>query len=94
MTERIDSLLQFGSSGRTNPLISEFVPLILEKAIAAVKLHPANCRDYIKCAEAILEDRAIAEVFFYAVQGLHRDLPSTKFLRKRLEILTRQFVRG
>jgi signal transduction histidine kinase len=40
MTERIDSLLQFGSNGRTNPLISECVSLVLEKAIAAVKLHP------------------------------------------------------
>jgi signal transduction histidine kinase len=40
MTERIDSLLQFGSSGRNNPLIPECVSLILEKAIAAVKLHP------------------------------------------------------
>jgi signal transduction histidine kinase len=40
MTERIDSLLQFGSSGRNNPLVHERVSLIVEKAIAAVKLHP------------------------------------------------------
>ena len=40
MTERIDSLLQFGSSGRNNPLIPECVSFVLEKAIAAVKLHP------------------------------------------------------
>jgi signal transduction histidine kinase len=40
MTERIDSLLQFGSSGRSNPLISECVSVILEKAVSAVKLHP------------------------------------------------------
>jgi signal transduction histidine kinase len=40
MTERIDSLLQFGSSGRDNPLTRERVALVLEKAIAAVKLHP------------------------------------------------------
>ena len=39
-TERIDSLLEFGSSGRNNPLIPEYVSLVLEKAIAAVKLHP------------------------------------------------------
>ncbi|HEY2468421.1 MAG TPA: HAMP domain-containing sensor histidine kinase [Terracidiphilus sp.] len=40
MTERIDSLLQFSSSGRNNPLIPECVSPVLEKAIAAVKLHP------------------------------------------------------
>jgi signal transduction histidine kinase len=40
MTERIDSLLQFGSSGRNNPLIPECVSLVLERAAAAVKLHP------------------------------------------------------
>jgi signal transduction histidine kinase len=40
MTERIDSLLQFGSSGRTNPLVHEPVSLVIEKAVAAVKVHP------------------------------------------------------
>jgi signal transduction histidine kinase len=40
MTERIDSLLQFGSSGRTNPLVHESVSLVVEKAVAAVKFHP------------------------------------------------------
>jgi signal transduction histidine kinase len=40
MTERINSLLQFGSSGRSNPLIPERVSPVLERAIAAVKSHP------------------------------------------------------
>jgi signal transduction histidine kinase len=40
MTERIDSLLQFGSSGRNNPRIPECISFVLEKAIAAVKVHP------------------------------------------------------
>jgi signal transduction histidine kinase len=40
MTERIDSLLQFGSNGRTNPLVHEPVSLVVEKAVAAVKIHP------------------------------------------------------
>jgi signal transduction histidine kinase len=40
MTERIDSLLQFGRSGRKNPLVHERVSLVVEKAIAAVKFHP------------------------------------------------------
>jgi signal transduction histidine kinase len=40
MTERIDSLLQFGGSGRANPLVHERVSLVVEKAVAAVKVHP------------------------------------------------------
>jgi signal transduction histidine kinase len=40
MSERIDSLLQFGSSGRNNPFVHELVSLVVEKAVAAVKLHP------------------------------------------------------
>jgi signal transduction histidine kinase len=40
MTERIDSLLQFGSSGRTSPLVHERVSLVVKKAVAAVKFHP------------------------------------------------------
>jgi signal transduction histidine kinase len=40
MTERIDSLLQFGSSGRKSPLVHACVSLVVEKAVAAVKLHP------------------------------------------------------
>ena len=39
-TERIDSLLQFGSSGRNNPLVHERVSQVVEKAVAAVKIHP------------------------------------------------------
>jgi signal transduction histidine kinase len=40
MTERIDSLLQFGSSGRKNPLVHARVSLVVEKAVAAVRFHP------------------------------------------------------
>jgi signal transduction histidine kinase len=40
MTERIDSLLQFISSGRKSPLAHERVSLVVEKAVAAVKFHP------------------------------------------------------
>jgi signal transduction histidine kinase len=40
MTARIDSLLQFGSNGRNNPLIHERVSSVVEKAVAAVKFHP------------------------------------------------------
>jgi signal transduction histidine kinase len=37
MTERIDSLLQFGNSGRNNPRVLERGSFIIEKAVAAVK---------------------------------------------------------
>src|ERR1700722_4606818 len=40
MTERIESLLQFGSSGRKNPLVHARLSVIVEKAVAAVKCHP------------------------------------------------------
>jgi signal transduction histidine kinase len=40
MTERIESLLRFGSSGRKSPLVHARVSLIVEKAVAAVKSHP------------------------------------------------------
>jgi signal transduction histidine kinase len=40
MTERIESLLRFGSSGRKSPLVRARVSLVVEKAVAAVKFHP------------------------------------------------------
>ena len=40
MTERINSLLQFGSSGRKHPLVRQRVSVVVERAVAAVKFHP------------------------------------------------------
>jgi signal transduction histidine kinase len=40
MTERIDSLLQFGRSGRKSPLVHAGVSSVVERAVAAVKFHP------------------------------------------------------
>jgi signal transduction histidine kinase len=40
MTERLDSLLQFGSGGGKSPVVHECVSLVVKKAIAAVKFHP------------------------------------------------------
>ena len=53
----------------------------------------AYARNSIKCAEAVLGDREIAEVFFFATKGLHSDLPSAKALLKRLRILVNQFAK-
>jgi signal transduction histidine kinase len=51
MTEHIDSLLQFGSSGRKSPLVHERVSLVVEKAVAAVKFHPDGRNVSITVAE-------------------------------------------
>jgi signal transduction histidine kinase len=51
MTERIDSLLQFGSSGRNNPLVYECVSLVVKKAVAAVKFHPEGRKVSITVGE-------------------------------------------
>jgi signal transduction histidine kinase len=40
MTELIDSLLQFGHTGKTSHLVHEQVSSIIENAVAAVKNHP------------------------------------------------------
>jgi signal transduction histidine kinase len=40
LLKRIDSLLQFGSSGRNNLLLHERVSLVVENAVSAVKFHP------------------------------------------------------
>jgi signal transduction histidine kinase len=40
MTERVDSLLQFGCSGRKKPLVRKRVSSVVERAVAAVKFHP------------------------------------------------------
>jgi len=51
MTERIDSLLQFGSSGRKSQLVRARVSLVVEKAVAAVKFHPDGRNVSITVAE-------------------------------------------
>jgi hypothetical protein len=49
-------------------------------------------RTFIRRAEAILREREVAEVFFFATEGLHRQLPPTNILLKRRRILIDQFV--
>lgn len=51
-------------------------------------------RNFIRRAQEILGDKELGEVFFLATEGLHVDLPPTKVLSKRLEILVDQFARG
>jgi signal transduction histidine kinase len=69
MTERIDSLLQFGSGGRKRPLVHERVSLVVEKAIAAVKFHPAGRKISIEVgkfspAEAFIDARNLESAIY------------------------------
>ena len=52
----------------------------------------AYARNAVKCAESVLRNHEVAEVFFLATEGLHSDLPSAKVLRKRLAVLVGQFA--
>jgi signal transduction histidine kinase len=69
MTERIDSLLQFGSSGRKSPLVHARVSLVVEKAVAAVKFHPDGQNVFITVgefppAEADIDARNLESAIF------------------------------
>ena len=69
MTERLDLLLQFGSGGRNNPLVHERVSLVVEKAAAAVKLHPDGRNVSIKAgnfppAEADIDARSLESAIY------------------------------
>jgi signal transduction histidine kinase len=81
MTERIDSLLQFGSGGRENPLVHERVSLVVEKAVRAVKFHPDGQNvsitiDKLPAAEADIDARnlegAIYNLLLNACQAATR----------------------
>jgi signal transduction histidine kinase len=51
MTDRIDSLLQFASSGRNHPLVHECVSFVVKKAVTAVKCHPDGRRVSVTVGE-------------------------------------------
>lgn len=47
----------------------------------------------LKYTQAALGSKEVSEVFMLAVDGIIQDLPSTKVLRRRLEVLIDRFVR-
>lgn len=49
-------------------------------------------RTFMKGARELLRDKDLGEVFFLATEGLHVDLPSTKVLEQRLQILVERFA--
>ena len=69
MTERLDSLLQFGCSGRKNPLVRERVSSVVERAVAAVKFHPDGQNVPITVgklppAEAVIDARNLESAIY------------------------------
>jgi signal transduction histidine kinase len=69
MTERLDSLLQFGSSGRTNLLVHESISLVVEKAVAAAKFHPDGRNVFItvgefRPAKAVIDARNLESAIY------------------------------
>jgi signal transduction histidine kinase len=69
MTERLDSLLQFGCSGRKNPLVPERVSSVVERAVAAVKFHPDGQNVPITVgklppAEAVIDARNLESAIY------------------------------
>jgi signal transduction histidine kinase len=69
MTERLDSLLQFGRNGRKTPLVRERVSVVVEKAVAAVKFHPDGQKVPITVgtlppAEADLDARSLESAIY------------------------------
>ncbi|MEO7734582.1 MAG: TetR/AcrR family transcriptional regulator, partial [Kofleriaceae bacterium] len=46
----------------------------------------------VKCTQAILGSKELAELFVLAVDGLELDLPKTAVLRRRVQLLIEQFV--
>jgi signal transduction histidine kinase len=86
MTERIDSLLQFGSTGRKGQLVRARVSSVVEKAVAAVKFHPDGQNvsvtvEKFRSAEADMDARnlegAIYNLLLNACQAAKRssDVP-------------------
>lgn len=95
MTVRIDSLLQFGSNGRNNPLIPECVSLVLEKAIAAVRSHPDGRNvsisvEKVPSVEADIDARdlesAIYNLLLNACQAATRSTHAPKVMVRLTEV--------
>jgi TetR/AcrR family transcriptional regulator, transcriptional repressor of aconitase len=47
----------------------------------------------IEYTQSVLGTEEVSKVFMLAVDGLTRDMPATKVLRRRLEVLIDRFIR-
>lgn len=71
------------------PMFSDYYRACSEVLPEMSQRHEAFLR---KKLTAIFQDADLAEIFALAVVGLHSDMPSTKTLRKRIELLAKQFA--
>ena len=101
MTERLDSLLQFGCSGRKNPFVRERVSSVVEKAVAAVKFHPDGQSvpitvDKLPPAEAVIDARnlesAIYNLLLNACQAAIRSTHASEVKVQLTEVNERIYV--
>jgi len=70
------------------PMAAEFYEVCSRIAPAAEERHQKVLHEAVR---AILGGKEEAEVFLLALDGLHRDLPSTKVLRRRTSLLVERF---
>lgn len=71
------------------PMAAEFYEVCERVAPASEEKHR---KVVLKAVQAVLGDKEAAEVLLLALDGLHGDLPSTKVLRRRVELLVERFV--
>ena len=101
MTERLDSLLQFGCTGRKNPVVRERVSSVVERAVAAVKFHPDGQNVPIKVGklpptEAVIDSRnlesAIYNLLLNACQAAIRSTHASEVKVQLTEVNERIYV--
>ena len=101
MTERIDSLLQFGCSGQKNQFVDDHVSSVVEKAVAAVKFHPDGQNvsitvDELPPAKAVMDARnlesAIYNLLLNACQAAIRSTHTSEVKVQLTEVDERIYV--
>ena len=82
-------LLQPWEAVMSGPMASEFYEAC-SKLVPEVEAK--HLRLQLKYTQAVLGSKELSEVFMLAVEGLGSDLPSTRVLRRRLQILVERFA--
>ncbi len=58
----------------------------------APEIEISNRKRRLRYTQQIIPLRALAEIFMFAVEGIQGDLPNTRTLKQRLQLLIDQFV--